>query len=366
MIKLIYSAVLSLFPAYVWAINVTMVLPKYEEHQFWYLVADAAKSAAQGSEVNLHIVHIDNNRFAFKDAITTALSSNDKPDYIVFRPFQGVTHKMFDLLEQSKINFVTLEHVTTGKEDEQIGRPLQNYQHWLGEVYYDQTHAGELLTNQLIKTHQFQFPDKPTYITGLGGSYDAVTEMRNDGLKLSISKNKNSYLNQIFTMNFDPTLVKQRFNNIIQRYPNTDIFWCASAQMAVEVVQQINKEKLHAKQVHFIGGFDFIPDALEMVKNEQITALVGGHFLMGAKAITQIIDHHHGISDFNQTNNFELVTKTNVEDYQQFFAHKRWRAADFSQFLLSNKAISAPQEVNIQNLINQLNHKQAQISMSIY
>ncbi|MGL1959589.1 MAG: hypothetical protein OCD00_20105 [Colwellia sp.] len=53
--KLIAVFLLYLFSVHVWAINVTLVLPKHEEHKFWHLVADAAKSAAKNSEVTLNI-----------------------------------------------------------------------------------------------------------------------------------------------------------------------------------------------------------------------------------------------------------------------------------------------------------------------
>ncbi|MGL1959364.1 MAG: hypothetical protein OCD00_18905 [Colwellia sp.] len=265
---------------------------------------------------------------------------------------------MFNLLEKNKINFITLEHVTTGEESKKIGKPLQNYQHWLGEVVYDQAYAGELLANTLISEHNLNTPNNSTYITGLGGAYDAVTQMRNNGLKQSILKNKSVHLNQIFTMNFDDNIVKQRFRNVAKRYPNTNIIWCASSQMAVEVVNQINGSDLFPNQKLIIGGFDFIPSALEMAKKEEITALVGGHFLMAVKAINQIIDNHHGINHINKKNNFELVTKENIEQYQDFINNKKWRLVDFSKFLLSNKSANNPQEINVQNLINQLNNTQ--------
>lgn len=356
MIRFVFYIIISIYSAKNWAVNVTFILPDYKEHHFWYLVADAAKSAAKDSEIKLTIIHINNNRFALEEAVNTALLTFEKPDYIVFRPFQGRILKIFDLLERKQVKFITLEQVATDKEAIKVGKPLENYQYWLGEIFYNQTQASELLTNALIKEHKFKYPMLPTYITGLSGSYDAVTKMRDIGLRKSQAKNKDTHLNQIFTMNFNSKLVKDRFSNIIQRYPNTNVFWCASAQMAVEVARQLEHSKVLPNKNFVIGGFDFISAALDKVQKEEITALVGGHFLMGAKAIIQIIDNKHGINNFNQTNHFELVTKENVAEYQEFIKNKKWRLVDFSKFLFFNKPKSQPQEVNVSNLINQLTH----------
>ena len=357
MIKTVFYFFISLFSTPIWAVNVTFILPDYKEHQFWYLVADAAKSAANDSEVSLTITHIDNNRFAFNDAVIKALSSDERPEYIVFRPFQGRMIEMYNLLEEKQVKFITLEKVATGTEAEAIGEPLEKYQYWLGEIFYNQTSGSELLTNALIHEHKLKQPNQITYITGLSGSYDAVTKMRNDGLRNSESENKNTYINQIFTMNFDSKLVKERFSNIVQRYPNTNIFWCASAQMAVEVVKQLNEFNLLNKQHIITGGFDFIPSALEMVKKGEITALVGGHFLMGAKAVIQIMNNHKGMTAFKQINRYELVTINNVTQYQEFISNEKWHHVDFSHYLFDPKNSNKSKEVNVSNLIKSLENK---------
>lgn len=339
------------------AINITFILPDYNDHQFWYLVADAAKSAAKNSAADLSIIHIDNNRFALKNAIKKVLSVSEKPNYIVFRPFQGRTLEVFNLLEKNQVKFITLEQVATGEEASTIGKPLEKYQYWLGEIFYDQSVGSELLANTLIQEHHLRFPNSTAYITGLGGAYDALSNMRNKGLKRSQINNENAHINQVFTMHFDQKLVKKRFKSVAQRYPNTTIFWCASAQMAVEAAQQIKNLPFFPHKKLILGGFDFIPSALKKVQEGEITALVGGPFLMGAKAIIQIIDNHHGINHFSKTNHFELITKKNVKQYKDFIENKKWRFVDFSQFLLSNKSIVQPQEINIRNLINQLDSK---------
>ena len=356
MIRFIFYILISVFSAQNWAINVTFILPDYEDHQFWHLVTDATKSAAKNYEIELTIIHIENNRFAFEEAVNTVLQSLEKPDYIVFRPFQGRILKAFDLLEKEQIKFITLEKVATGTEALKIGKPLESYQYWLGEILYHPTAASELLTKTLIQEYKLNYPMTPAYITALSGSYDAITEMRNNGLIKANKNNKNTYLNQIFTMNFDSEIVRERFRNIVNRYPSTNIFWCASAQIATEVAQQIEHSKELANKSFVIGGFDFISTALDKVQKEEITALVGGHFLMGAKAIIQIVANNRGITHFNQTNNFELVTKENVAEYQEFIKNKKWRLVDFSKFILFNKSRSQPQEVNISNLINHLTH----------
>lgn len=348
--------VLFLLPLKVLALNVTFILPDHSHHQFWYLLADATKSAAKNTEISLKIIYTDNNRFAFKSAIQQAINSPTKPDYLVFRPFQGTISEVFTQLEQQKINFITLEQVLTGDEAKIIGKPREHYQHWLGEVYYDQEAGSELLTKTLIDEHNIKFPRETAYITGLSGSFDAVTYARNSGLIKQLKKHSNTVLNQIITLNFDHRLVEQRIESILKRYPDTSIYWCASAQMAVAASNRI--EKLTGNGNIIIGGFDWLPEGLNKIKEGKITALVGGHFLMGAKAVNLIIDHYHGIDRFiaqpnipKEQNNFELITKYNVEQYLAFINNRNWRDIDYSQFLYSNKKLSHQEPITVKNLI---------------
>ena len=59
-----------------------------------------------------------------------------------------------------------------------------------------------------------------------------------------------------------------------------------------------------------------MPEALLKIQQGEYTASVGGHFLMGAIAMTKIFDYEQGIDSFSgqpKFYDFEVITKNNVD-----------------------------------------------------
>jgi ABC-type sugar transport system substrate-binding protein len=109
---------------------------------------------------------------------------------------------------------------------------------------------------------------------------------------------------------------------MLERYPHTNIFWYGGDQLALASSEQyqqlINKPTVW-------GGFDWLPDALLKIQQGKLTASVGGHFLMGAIAISKIVDYQHGIDRFSaqpRFYDFEVITKDNVDSDLNFMQQK--------------------------------------------
>ncbi|MCU4676016.1 substrate-binding domain-containing protein [Catenovulum sp. 2E275] len=341
---------LLLYSTYVNAIKITFVLPSYEEHTFWFYVADNIRGIAKQTPYEVDIIHIANNRFTQLDVITRIVNSDAKPDYLVYRPFINAGLHTFKFLENKKVKFITLEQVLTGNQKLEAGGPGEKFKYWLGVIDYAQTQAGELLAHTLIKSYRQILPEKPVYITGFSGVHDALSENRNKGLLKTENKQLNIFVNQIFQMNFERKLVAERFDKVVERYPNTNTYWCASAQMALETLHQLKKHPLHANHYISIGGFDWLPEAIEKVESGELTALVGGAFLMGSKALQYIYYYENGINKFTQSETipFELIIQDNASAYLDFIKNKKWRTADYSPYLKAEQ----PKPLTVESLIN--------------
>lgn len=315
------------------ALNVVYVLPDYEEHQFWYWVADVVRAVGKQQQVELEIYHVSNNRFTLAEKITEVADRARKPDYVVFRPFQGSSQLVFETLEQAKIPFITLEQVFEGKEAELLQRPQQAFKYWIDEIEYNQKSAGAKLTEKLHREFAKENSDKVAQLTGLGGVYDRVSSGREDGLRTYLRQTNNVLLNQVFPMQFSQAVVSQRFSRVLSRYPDTDIFWCASAQMALEVKLQSGKSTSGKKW--YIGAFDWLPEAVTQIQSGKITALVSGHFLMGAQALINIIEKDRQQISRTKDYQFELIDAANVGQFSPFIKQHKWQLADYTPFILS-------------------------------
>ena len=109
--------------------TVTFIVPDQSGPAFWQIVTDLTRKVGKDLSIDLEIIYSDSNRFASLKVIQNIISRQQKPDYLIFRPFYGNAVEIFSLLESNKIPFVTLEQAFIGKEAEQLGVPKINFKY---------------------------------------------------------------------------------------------------------------------------------------------------------------------------------------------------------------------------------------------
>jgi len=325
-------------------INVTLILPDGKGPLFWQMVANVSKASARSLHVDLEIIHHDPDRFASRKAIEAVIQRKITPGYIIFFPFNGNAVSLFTQLESAKIPFVTLEQKFSDTVKLKLGNVREKYQYWLGEITYDNKTGGELLLNTLIDAHKKASHNKIAYITGIGGDFDNVSKKRQSALESLIRQNTSNeiIINQVFPMYWDPTIINERFPKILMRYPKTNIFWCASDQMALEILKE---HKATNNSPIIVGGFDWLPRALKKIKSGELTASVGSHFLMASHALIKIVDYHNGIDRFLKPPyvlQYEVISANNVDEFLPFIEQKLWNKVNFSNYLFSKSSKPKP------------------------
>jgi ABC-type sugar transport system substrate-binding protein len=335
-------------------LQVTFVVPDTTGPIFWNLVANVGHSVADDLDVDLEVTYSAGNRFDSKLVIEKISRRKIKPDYIIFRPFHGNAVSVFDVLEENKIPFVTLEQAFSGEEEQIIGLPQQKYKYWLGQINYDNEAGGELLTTALHKQHLKRRPKQTMSITGIGGDFDAVSKSRQAHLESLHKSKQDIVVNQILPMYWSPLNIEKSFGGLHKRYPNTNVYWCAGDQMALEVIQQLQLLSPNESKNILVGGFDWLPQALENIKSGDMTASVGGHLLMAGVAVLKIVNHHNGINSFLNKPSpelFELIDQDNVDVYLPFLDKAPWQEIDFRQFSDAKSKQAKVQKLTMANLL---------------
>jgi ABC-type sugar transport system substrate-binding protein len=348
-IKVLAVVMMFLFSHLAFATNIILLVPDNKGPAFWSMVHQVSAAAAKSVSVQLEVIYGAENRFTTLEIIEDIVARPIKPDYLIFRPFRGNATTVFDLVEATGIAFVTLEQAFSGKEASVLQRPKQKYKYWIGEVAYDNANGGALLLNALLKEHGIRHPDIKPSIIGIGGDFDNLSTSREQVLT-DLDRRSDVRINQVFPTYWDPKNVASNFEMMLKRYPQTNIFWCAGDQLALETLEQY--QQLFQKPT-IIGGFDWLPEALLKIQQGDLAASVGGHFLMGAIAITKIFDYQHGIDRFSEQSkfyDFEVITKKNVNSYLDFMQQKKWQEVNFNQFS-AFKMGKQPQALTVQNII---------------
>ena len=319
--------------------KVAFILPDQEGPGFWRMVRDVSQGVSSNLDLQVDFQYTAPDRFATEQAIVNLINAKQPPDYIIFRPFKGNAVKVFDLLERAQIKFVTIENAFDRSESRQLGLPGDNYRYWVNQVIYDNRKAGELLLNALISDYKEKYPGESIEVVGIGGDFDLVSKDRQAALDHYLYSRQTSIkVNQVFPTQWSTERAREQLPGIFSRYPQTKIFWCAGDALAFEVIR-FNKETINTNIV--VGGFDWLPEAINKIEQGSMSASVGGHFLLGAHALLSIVDHANGVdlSDNHQHKYaYELITRGNVNQFKSFYDKALWETANYKLYLKSGNA----------------------------
>jgi len=344
------------------SINVVFINPSVPGTPFWDRVTAAANASANDLGIKLTVIYGKDNRIFNYETLSTLLSKEKKPDYIIFSPYDGSTERSFSLLDESKVKFVTLERTLHKKEQKLVGFPQEKYPFWLGEIYHDNRHVGELLIDTLVDISVKKIKNKnfPLNVIGVSGSYSGESASREEGLMNSSLVNGNTKILQVTSAGWSREKARNIFFHFNERYSNIDIVWTASDGMALGVMDAIYSDlnKVSKNKV-VIGGIDWTPEAIRMIKTKRLDASVGGHFMQAAWALVKIYDQHHGINVFKKgessfTYELEVITADNVNQYMPIAEKIDWSKVDFKRFTLFNNPEDKEHDFSFQRVIDQI------------
>ena len=207
-------------------------------------------------------------------------------------------------------------------------------------IYYDDKQAGALLAENLISSGKSK-GYASLFITGLSGDNSEISVNREKGLFTNL--NEQIQLNQVVRTLWDPVKSQAIVPSILKRYPKTNVFWTASDEIALAVKHALSKGGYRKEML--IGGIGWTPKAINAIKNNELTASVGGHFMQGAWAVIKAFDHSQGYQAFSIQNSQPLlhqaINKDNINQYQMLANNPNWKQIDFTQFsLFLNKKIT--------------------------
>lgn len=316
--------------------------------------------AAQDLGINLKVVYGNDNRVDSLAKLKELVELKEKPDYLLFMPYTGNSMQSFKLLEDAKIKFYSLERSIPQTEREKLGEPGQRFKYWLGEVYHDNVIAGEKLAQSLLMKALDRHKSKTSSLTSFGitGDYSGESYDRSKGLiNVMMSQNKVK-LRQVIHANWNPQQAVEKYDLLTRRYGKAQIVWSASDTMALAIARHVATDRDHPL---LIGGFDWLPEAIEAIKNDQLAASVGGHVFLGAWSLVKAFDHSNGISyQINRSIPYEMsvIDKTNASYYHPIFNDSNVEHFDFKRLSLANTPNKKTYDFNVEAILKVMSNDQ--------
>jgi len=350
-----------LFTSPIYALEVVFINPSMEGNDFWDQVNVVASATANDLKVSFKIVHSGGHRLLQKQLINELIVQDNKPDYVIFLPYDGTAFETFAKLEQAKIPFVTLERTVFPDLQVKLGYPQEYFKYWLGEIYHDNKKAGRLLAKALIKASKISFIDtKALNVVGISGDMSGQSSERNAGLIEELEHDTDYSLAQIVNARWERKIAGEMFVGLLRRYKNIKVVWTAADIMALGVTDIANQQGKTIDRDLFIGGFDWTIEALQAIKENSYTASVGGHFMQTAWALVKIYDHANNKPAFTVVGNapsyeLQLIDRSNIDDYQVLLNSPDWSKVNFRQFSLSRQANITHYQFDFSKVLEQLN-----------
>jgi len=349
MTRVILTYLLFFSPS-LWAIQITLLNTHHKTSAFGQQMNAFAQDAAGDLGIGFTVINSDNHYIVQLNNINKLIQLKKKPDYVVFTPYRESIVQVFDALEKARIPFVTLERAYIKEVVNTIGLPQEKYKYWLGEMFLDNLRAGEVLSAVLVNTllKGKANPKKYKAVVLSGDNY-LSTLKRWRGLKKIIATSPQIKLVQRIGANWHRDEAHSKYNFLLKKHNQIDLVFASSDDMALGVVDAVQKSHLKVNKDIVIGGFDWIPEALLAINQGKLTASVGGHFMQGAWAIVKIYDYHHGLDVFKKGDDgvyIEMLVadKSNIDTYLPLAGEIDFTKINFARFSLVHRDNLEPEQ----------------------
>ncbi|MBL3823497.1 MULTISPECIES: ABC transporter substrate-binding protein [Marinobacter] len=312
-----------------------------DDSRFWQMVAGFMEAVAEDLEVDLEVQYDrESHRFSYLRMAKDVLSREEKPDYLLFMCKEHVTESMLRLTDGAGVKAFTFNTDVPDAARASIGMPRTVLPGWLGHLSPDNIAAGRVLVTLLGKqAEQLGLASEPSIpMVALSGTLDSsAAKDRNRGL-LAAAVQQRSELLQLVYANWSRDLAREKTEVLLKRYPNTASIWSASDGMALGAIEAAQNAGRAPGKDLLVGGIDWEPEALEKIRQGELLASMGQHFMGGGLALLLLHDYHHG-RDFGDMSpdyvfryELEPATRDNIDQVQRIMDPENWSAVDFRQF----------------------------------
>jgi len=341
MAKMILFCSILMFSLELQALNVTYLSQTINVTPYWQKVYTATKAAAKSLGINLTIVEGLGHRIYQADLIDELSEAENRPDLLIFHAYPLTSLRTFTTLEKAKIPFVTVsdfENEKTLPTDRQVGLPQKQFKYWLAEHAVDDSHGAYLLANSLVQ-QALERSTSGNEIRMLAISGDFIHESieRSKGVLKRANQNSNVVLVQNINANWEYESAKSKFKALYSRHKGIDVVWASSDLMALGAIEGAIELGLTPNKDIFIGGFDWDHDAIEKMKQRQLSASAGGQYFNIAWLLVRVYDHYNNQSLYSMnaeqvTTDYTILDQNNLAKYEKVIDIDELNKIDFRCF----------------------------------
>jgi|GEM_PF-623424 len=346
MLLLVAIAAVSIFTPKAFSLDVTYLSQTRDMTPYWNNTYAAAQAAAKDLDINLTISEGQGHHIFQAEVIAKIAKTAKKPDLLIFHAYPQTPYKYFQLLEQAKIPFITYSNFADDKnlpENKRLGRPQGKYKYWLSEHFVDNHQGAASLVDSLInQAKAAKLKDSSaakTQLKVLAFSGDLILESieRSNAVAEAVNQAGNAILMQDIVANWLAEDAKHMFKALYARHQGIDVVWASSDVMALGALSGALELGLKPNKDIFIGGFDWDKEAVNKIKQQQLSASAGGQIYNIAWLLVRVYDHFNNQAKFDAdissiSDKYTVIEQSNLTELEPLTDVSNLTAIDFYCF----------------------------------
>lgn len=333
----VLAGMLLAFP--VWAMSVAFINPGRSDEAYWLTAARAMESAARSLDVRLEVIYAERQHPRTIEIARQIIArpAAERPDYVVFSNDYATGPELLRLFDAAGIpSFMAFSGISEAADRLATGRPRERYKRWLGSLEPHAEESGYLTARALIdhaRRAGAHAADGKLHLVAIGGDRSTPSSLRrSEGMRKAVAEARDVILEQEVFAAWNRDKAAEQAVWLYQRYPAARMIWSGSDQIAFGAMQSWERRGGQPGKDAWFSGVNTSREAMEAIKSGRLTALAGGHFIVGAWAIVMLYDYHRG-RDFAREEGLELdqsmFTLFSPADADRFL--KRYGDLNFDQ-----------------------------------
>lgn len=321
-----------LLPQGALAQRLAFINPGHPHEDFWVTAGQVMQAAARALELPLE------QHFAGRDperalALARALAqrpASQRPDYVILVNEKGLLVPAAKLLGEAGIASLAAFSGLLPQERE-TWAPRRGLPLLLGTLEPRAEDAGYQTARALISEglrRRMQGPDGRLHLLAIAGDRSTpVSIQRTLGMRRALAEFPQVQLDQVVFADWKRDEAGELMARQLARGATPQLVWAGSDQMALGAMAVARRSGHHPGQDLLFSAINTSDEALRARQNGDLTALSGGHFLLGALAVVMLYDHHRG-RDFNDLGlelELPMFTALDVAQARALLRHGRRR-----------------------------------------
>lgn len=312
------------------AFSVSFINPGKHDEEYWQAVSDAMMAAARSLDIELRIIYLERQPYKAIEAVQAiaALDPDQRPDYVLLGNEGGTAPRALQILDAAGLNtLLVFSGISNAAERALAGWPRERFPHWLGSIEPDPESAGYQTAMALITRGRalgLQGPDGRLHLLALSGDRATpASQQRSEGMRRAVIESNGVVLEQEIFAKFNEGVAKEASQWLFKRHPEVSLVWSGNDLMAFGAMQSWRQLGGTPGSDMLFSGINASKRGMLALRDGSLSALSGGHFLLGAWALVMLYDFHHG-QDFAASEGLEvklpMFSPFTPQKAQQFLA----------------------------------------------